>query len=156
MLCSKINKTVEKKQKIKKNSQKLYSYSPQKIRLAIEATENGSESSVLSASKRYGIPRSTLHNKLQTGTLTVSFNLSKISVSYNKSLVHSILYSVDINVQLFQVGPDTVLGFKIEEDIVAWLIRIICRGAPIPVEGLKFSVRHICKRKRLKTPFNKN
>lgn len=52
--------------------------------------------------------------------------------------------------------PNPALGFNIEDYIVTRLLQIICKGAPIGVEGLCFSVQHIYRRKKIKTPFKNN
>lgn len=46
-----------------------------------------------------------------------------------------------------------MLGFDIEQELESWLLRIVRRGAPIPVDGLCYSVQYLCRKKKLKTPF---
>lgn len=55
--------------------------------------------------------------------------------------------------QLFRVGPDPALGFEIEQELEDWLLKISRKGAPIPVDGLCYSVQHICQQRQIETPF---
>jgi len=86
---SKIFKTIEKKKKVNVKSRHLYKYSPQKLQLAIGEVQKGS--TVLAASKEYGVPRSTLRDKLRTGVSKVSlkylFQCSLILETFNFHLL---------------------------------------------------------------------
>jgi hypothetical protein len=72
MSCSKDFKIVEKKKTCNANGRRLYQYSPRKISLAVRAVR-GQGLSVAKAAETFGVPRTTLRDKLEAGTSNVSY-----------------------------------------------------------------------------------
>lgn len=65
-------KTIKKKVKFVKTTRKLYTYSPSKLEPAIAAVKNGM--SIQASAKVHGVPRTTLADKIRTGTSAVSIS----------------------------------------------------------------------------------
>lgn len=105
---------------------KLFQYSPHKVGLALGAIRSGMK--VSTAAKTYGIPRSTLRNKL-SGVAPESSG---------------------------HVGPQPVLGSEIEAELVRWIIECSRSGFPVDKDGLCDSVQRIVTKQNLVTPFINN
>lgn len=80
---------------------KRFSYSPTQVRNALIAIQNGAP--ILRASKEYQVPRSTLRHKLRGEAPLTSG----------------------------RVGPESILGPKIEQILVDWLLDSCRMGFPI-------------------------
>ena len=110
-----------------RSKRQFFKYSSSKLKDAINAVNNG-QSSVLNASKTYNIPRTTLRNKLS----------GKSPLDYGK------------------VGPECVLGSRVENMLENWLLECCRMGHPINQEGLCLSVKQLVEAEQMKVPFTDN
>ena len=106
---------------------KLFLYSPTKVREALAAIENGTIS-VLQASKMYNVPRTTLRRKLN-GEAPVTSG---------------------------RVGPESILGPRVEGILVDWLLECCKRGFPINKDSLVISAKKFIEQENIQTPFKNN
>lgn len=100
-------------------------YSNDQLLKAIEAVKNGLTQ--FAAAKMYGVPRSTLHNKIS-----------------GKSLVGK------------KSGPGTVLSTKEEQCIEKWVICLAERGFPVVKRQLLRSIQLYLNTNKRNTPFANN
>lgn len=119
-MFSEMKRTLVKRKVVKKK--KAPQYSDDHLLKAVEAVKNGS--SQFAAAKLYGIPRSTLNNKI-TGKSQIG----------KKS------------------GPGTVLSREEEKCIENWIICLAERGFPVGKRQLRRSVQLYLNENKRKTPF---
>lgn len=105
---------------------KRFSYSPTQVRNALIAIQNGAP--ILRASKEYQVPRSTLRHKLRGEAPLTSG----------------------------RVGPESILGPKIEQILVDWLLDSCRMGFPITKDGLVNTVKKLVESEHIKTYFTNN
>lgn len=106
---------------------KLFQYDPIQIANALAAVrKNGMK--VATACKLYGVPGSTIRNKL----------------------------SGQVPDTMGRVGRSPVLGRDVEDKLVEWIKGISKMGFPIGKEGLIYSVKNLVEKANLPTPFNRN
>ena len=115
-----------KKKKEPPQTRQLFKYNPNQVTKALEAIRNGTP--ILQASKTFGVPRTTLRNKIKGSAPETSGH----------------------------VGPLPILGSDIEENLTTWLTEIDRMGFPIEKECLLYSVKQLIEAENLQTPFKNN
>lgn len=101
-------------------------YHENDVKEALTKIRNGMK--ILQASKLYNIPRTTLRNKLQGRAPETSG----------------------------RVGPECVLGNKIEQKLEDWILETCRMGFPVDKDCLTFSVKQLVEAEKLPNPFHKN
>ncbi|KAJ3615977.1 hypothetical protein MTP99_005568 [Tenebrio molitor] len=111
----------------KRNKGPIHQYTQEQLSRALhEIKVNGMPKS--KASKQFGIPRTTLRDKVSAKT---SENIER-------------------------VGKKCTLGKEIENKLVEWIVTNAANGFPVNKDGLMYSVQKIVERSHIQTPFTKN
>lgn len=107
-------------------STKKVKYTSQSLDAAIISFRNGE--SISAAAKNHQIPYSTLYNKL--------IGKSPLKIQHS--------------------GPESILGAKVEKELVSWLLETSKMGFPTSKQMLLDTVQEIVEKSNLKTPFVNN
>lgn len=110
--------------KVKKGDKYGKKYTDEQIIQAVDAVQKGM--SQRTASKKYGVPRSTIQFRM--------------SPAFSKS----------------SPGPPPVLGHSAEDDLVNWIIDCSRKGFPRRKENVQTSVKKCLDHSGLKNPFHNN